>query len=66
MGKLVAAMLAAGFVTYLLFDDRRPSVRDIPNEQAIKAGSISDDEIVSKLLENLSEIHIHEVKHDMP
>jgi hypothetical protein len=53
-------------VAYLLFDDRKPSVRKIPNEQAIKSGDINDDELMSKLLENIVEIHIKEIKQDMP
>lgn len=53
MRKLIAAIIGAGLVAYLIFEDHKPSVREIPTEQAVKAGSIDDDALMNKLLEDI-------------
>lgn len=47
-------------MTFLLFDDKKhPSSKEIiPNEQTLKAGTVDDNALMAKLLEDIKEIHI--------
>jgi hypothetical protein len=60
MKRLMAAIIGAGLMAFLLFDDQKhPSSKEIiPNEQALKAGTVDDNALMAKLLQDIKEIHI--------
>lgn len=60
MKRLMAAIIGACLMTFLLFDDKKhPSSKEIiPNEQTLKAGTVDDNALMAKLLEDIKEIHI--------
>jgi hypothetical protein len=54
MRKLIAAIIGAGLVAYLLFEDRKPSIREVAEQvNSSNSKSIDEDALMNKLLEDI-------------